>query len=1024
MRFIVSLTLLVFLSISVHAQFQYERVYPIPEKQIYMEETVPHGGGFFILSTVRDTAELDYTYMVNITDLEVKGGLRTSYDLIFGDSIRIANVGGLDRLEDGSLLFSVDLDTLSRNKVLVNFNPNGGQVNWVNRYGIEATDASIAALDYKTTSLSVNDSTNLHMSSAFDTLMTSAYLSCVDNLGDQKWARAFNYTVDQEAFDEEWGSMTTNIYENTTGVGQIHADTNLVWITQFDTLGLPLFSREYMFDGNDSRRLDVASVDQLVDSSYMITGTVSDSLNNSRDHGFVMRVDTLGELIWARSLDMLNSTNDVIIVDAYAKSDTSIILGTRTGRLQNFAARMVEVSMNGNIIWEHTYKDLTENEFSRNGGGIAPIMSDGGIAYVTTGVTELDSDVGYLIRTDAIGATRCHEVTSDFELLPLSMSSDTLLWSFTTILGQDDIDVSITPFSNYDIPSLTLDNITYCPNDVIDTLLDATQALGSAYLWGSDANGETTPTLRVTEEGSYSVNVTIDTLHCFSLCDTASIQRSSLPQASIFPNDLWCNSRSFELIAQNTNQTVSTAWSTGETSPSIIVTEFGTYSVTVVDNCGDSANAQYTFSPQDTTAADMIAIQVGPDNDCFTPRAVLEVVDLNNIGSDMPGFSNIEWSTGETNVRVIRVTQTGTYTVTLTDDCGYDLEATVDIIPEDFGNMADPQLTSSNEDYCSERTYTLVLDDSNIYDTFTWDINGTTIIDVDTVQVTELGTYNVIVTDRCGESATVSITIDDSLTPAPDELVIESNLNFNCFVPQGELTVSSQSGDPISNIAWSTGANTQTIIINEQEEYSVSATDACDYLINTSIITDPLNPAIPNPVLSTSGIPDFCDDGTYFIDLENANLYTIIEWSTGDVNVEQLVVDSITTYGVSVFDQCSDIPMVAQILPDANEFPACPCLEFPNLFAPATGTTAGGGPDSLNVVFAPYNTCDESLITAYELVIYNRWGQEVFSSTELDTGWNGRRDNDRAPSEVYLYFARYITQGETFELEGHVTLVR
>jgi large repetitive protein len=53
---------------------------------------------------------------------------------------------------------------------------------------------------------------------------------------------------------------------------------------------------------------------------------------------------------------------------------------------------------------------------------------------------------------------------------------------------------------------------------------------------------------------------------------------------------------------------------------------------------------------------------------------------------------------------------------------------------------------------------------------------------------------------------------------------------------------------------------------------------------------------------------------------------------------------------------------------------------IPNSFTPNN--------DGLNDVFAPV-IGDDQYVDRYELIVYNRWGQEVFKSTEIDTPWTG-----------------------------------
>jgi len=61
----------------------------------------------------------------------------------------------------------------------------------------------------------------------------------------------------------------------------------------------------------------------------------------------------------------------------------------------------------------------------------------------------------------------------------------------------------------------------------------------------------------------------------------------------------------------------------------------------------------------------------------------------------------------------------------------------------------------------------------------------------------------------------------------------------------------------------------------------------------------------------------------------------------------------------------------------------------------------------------------------YEVFIYNRWGEQLFSSTDPDIGWNGRgRDNKLVNQGGYVYSLRYKAPRKPAELlEGTIMVV-
>ncbi|MFZ4398795.1 MAG: lectin-like domain-containing protein [Bacteroidales bacterium] len=90
----------------------------------------------------------------------------------------------------------------------------------------------------------------------------------------------------------------------------------------------------------------------------------------------------------------------------------------------------------------------------------------------------------------------------------------------------------------------------------------------------------------------------------------------------------------------------------------------------------------------------------------------------------------------------------------------------------------------------------------------------------------------------------------------------------------------------------------------------------------------------------------------------------------------------------------------------------------PNAFVPSSGS-----PD-VNV-FKPKGIGIDT--RNYLFIIFDRWGKEIYKTTEWEAGWNGRFDNtgDYLPIGVYVYYIKYKELfGVTKERSGSVTLVR
>ncbi len=63
-------------------------------------------------------------------------------------------------------------------------------------------------------------------------------------------------------------------------------------------------------------------------------------------------------------------------------------------------------------------------------------------------------------------------------------------------------------------------------------------------------------------------------------------------------------------------------------------------------------------------------------------------------------------------------------------------------------------------------------------------------------------------------------------------------------------------------------------------------------------------------------------------------------------------------------------------------------------------------------------------ITDYTMMVYDRWGQKVFTSDDPQEGWDGTKDGTPQPADVYLYLAKFRQDGIELQEDGEVTLVR
>ncbi len=135
-------------------------------------------------------------------------------------------------------------------------------------------------------------------------------------------------------------------------------------------------------------------------------------------------------------------------------------------------------------------------------------------------------------------------------------------------------------------------------------------------------------------------------------------------------------------------------------------------------------------------------------------------------------------------------------------------------------------------------------------------------------------------------------------------------------------------------------------------------------------------------------------------------------WNTGETT-ESIIVDTTGSYNVELisYEGCKSTDTV-QVLWGGTPF------YLPNAFTPNA--------DGLNDSFAPIPRYD--YVNRYHLSIYNRWGQLIFETTDINKGWDGTYKGSPCMVGAYVYRIVYEEFGQQpmggKVVEGTVMLVK
>lgn len=283
------------------------------------------------------------------------------------------------------------------------------------------------------------------------------------------------------------------------------------------------------------------------------------------------------------------------------------------------------------------------------------------------------------------------------------------------------------------------------------------------------------------------------------------------------------------------------------------------------------------------------------------------------------------------------------------------------------------------------------------------------------------GDYVATITDALGCEIRETYTVTE-----PNELRIDDVgvLPVRCFQEaNGSASLVVSGGTPDGqgqyNFLWEgENGNTQSsknTIINTLPagNYTVTVTDenGCqdqsNFTIDEPLLLEPdLESLINDPICPEAS------DGTAFIDAKGGTPDYQFFWDNNPT------VDSRTATGLSKGT------FTVRIV-DANGCETFLDIDvterFPKIFIP---TAFSPNDDGVNDEFKPVADC----AIVFSMQIVNRWGAIVFSTEDIDKGWNGDFENEKAPNGNYSYIIFYSSSINDIKFEetfrGSFKLIR
>jgi ELWxxDGT repeat protein len=349
--------------------------------------------------------------------------------------------------------------------------------------------------------------------------------------------------------------------------------------------------------------------------------------------------------------------------------------------------------------------------------------------------------------------------------------------------------------------------------------------------------------------GTVTVSVTVTNASGCTATATVSVPVRTIPTPVVTASGptSFCEGGSVTLTAP---AGYTYTWSNGATTRSIVVTEAGSYSVTVRDGTGCTAGSATTSTtvnprPVATIAAD------GPVSFCAGGNVTLTA----------SAGSSYLWSNGATSQSIV-ATQSGAYTVSLTNASGCSTTSAATTVTVNALPNATISADGPNS-FCTGGSVNLSAPAGAA--SYLWSTGATT----QTIHVapSSTATYSVTVTDANGCSASASQSVN--VYPPPSAAITPSHATTFCDA--GNVTLF---GSGSGSYLWSTGATTPQITVAASGTYTLTVSNSlCS---STASIDVTVLPAPPKPVITADGPLTFCAGGSVTLTAPDGYTYS---WS-------------------------------------------------------------------------------------------------------------------------------------------------
>ncbi len=563
--------------------------------------------------------------------------------------------------------------------------------------------------------------------------------------------------------------------------------------------------------------------------------------------------------------------------------------------------------------------------------------------------------------------------------------------------------------------NFTISQTSACQNSTVQLLYNGNAPATATYNWNfgggtvQNGSGQGPINLSWNTVGTQTVTLQVVLGSCSSTVVSKTITITAAPAADAGFDKRICSGGT-DTIGVVTSPTATYAWSNGNfimsnnvARPAVNWINNGsspiseTYVLTVTEN---GCNAYDTVTVTADTNLSALVVANGSTNKCTGDTLVLKTD---------AAYASVLWSNGATTDSII-VTQNGNfgYEAKNINGCIY----ISNIVSVGFTSPPTVSLVNNTPESCigkNDGSLTVAGNGGTPAYTYLWSNSQTT----PTNNNLTAGNYTVTVYDNFGCKDTQSFTI---ITNNTLSLVLDSMKNVSCFgLSDGWIKVSANQGTAPYRFLWNNNDSTALSKNLSAGNYSVTVTDAGSCTA-TGAYTVSEPPAIVSSISNTN--------------IVNIGESTLLDLTVSPTSNYSYLWTNASTLSCSTCEDPTASPIIntnySVIIVDNTN--GCKDTAYTSLAVDATKryyipTAFSPNGDGKNDVFMVYTR--GNIVKYIDLKIYNRWGELVYSSNDINKGWDGTYNGVQVNNGLYTYMLKLVFNDKEVKTDkGSISLIK